>query len=189
MMMRMTPKVNVNPEAISAYTLTVRMPSTTASRTRVIRPDQERGRRSSPSPYHALLPGLLRVFGLGSRHGCGVDKGGLAPLPLLDVDADSTLRPSRRVERHWSLDGLVRALMQCRDQLGVVDAVGLGGCLVDDLSDAVGLGRVGADVAGRTAVLRDELGDELGIAIGRGAASPSRRDHDALGVGAQLVGY
>ena len=78
--------------------------------------------------------------------------------------------------------------MQRIDQLLVVDAVGFGRGLVDHLANAVGLGRIGADVAGGATVLGDEFADEFVVVCRLCAGPPAGGDEDALGIGgANLV--
>src|ERR1019366_1580353 len=154
-MIRITPKINVSPEAISAYTPPVRMPKMTASRIRVI---------SAPA---SSGEGGLGVLRLSDGGGWRVDRHGHAVLPL--HEERRAVRPSDRVERDRTLHGLIGTGVQRRDQGRVGDAVRLLCGLVDDLTDAVGLGRVTGDVAGGAAVLCNVLTDEFGVARRVGA--------------------
>src|SRR5215471_8582649 len=111
-MIRMTPKISVRPDAISAYMPPVSTPRTAASRTRSISPERS-------------LPVRLRVLGPGDRDRRRVDGHRLAALPL--HQERRAVRLPGPVERHRALDRLVRARVQLRDELRVVDAVGAAG--------------------------------------------------------------
>src|SRR5487761_284534 len=181
-MMRMTPKISVRPDAISAYTPPVRTPSTAASRTSVMTATAQRSRK-----LRVLLPGVLGVFGLSGGHAGRVDEDRVAVLPLFDKDSRATLRPAHRVEAHRALDRLICPSVEGVDQFLVVDAAGLGRGLLDNLADAITLSRVGTDACGGTAVVGEVLGHERRVAIGLRAGRPARRNHDSFGVRPELV--
>src|ERR1700683_5564113 len=168
-MIRITPKINVSPEAISAYTPPVRMPKTTASRTRVTGP--------SWSPGEGGL-GVLRLRNCGGRW---IHRDRYAGLPL-DEEACAA-RLAEGIEGHRALDGLVRTAVQGVDERRVGNTVRLLRRLIHHLAHAVRLSGVGWDRGRGTAVLGHELTHERRVVRRLGARPPSGGDHHTFGVG------
>src|SRR2546430_16842591 len=130
------------------------MPSTAASRTRVISTSWKRGGDGgfrSPSPFH-LLPVVLRVFGLSGGHGRWVNEDCGAVLPLLDENPHAALRLTDRIPAHRALDRLIGARVEGVDELLVVDATGLCGGPGHGPPRPFSLGPVGPDGSRRATV-------------------------------------
>src|SRR5258708_962606 len=197
LMISITPKIKVNPDDISAYTLPVNIPKMTASMMSVTgthfcpcEPEvrlhdpavEERDALPRLGAYLLRRPLRFGVLRIRLRKILWIHRNQIPVLPL-EKERDRSGVLAVRGELHGSLQRIERIRVQLLDELGVVNTVDFIDGLRQYLHHRVRLHRIRANIGGSATVLGDIVLLKLGVLEGVDTSKPATvGDKYALGI-------